>query len=660
MVSTNPCRRAPAFFAVGLAAVLAVPAVGQEPGAPAAAPTAPAATPAPAPIPVSVLAVPFPIFESPDAQVPLLVEVNGPGLLAGNTGGELAGEIRASATAESGAVVEEIVQPFVLDPADERLQRGLELFAMMRLGPGRYALRVTVTNATNGAVGAWQGSLQVPEFLAGETTVSPPLFPQAPDFLRVFRQSESRHDELPYPFEGVGGEAFLPAVSPITGGEGTTFNVFLYNATGSPQRLSARLTDGAGQSFEVPIEVLGMASGAAPGQRKLALRLNAALPAPGSYRLDLGIGMSGGASVTTTTPLSVVAEAPPAPEALGLVGLQETAAADEPAVLGRDWSPEALHARYRELLLRATAEGFEPVARELSETELSATADRKGGQIKALREVETAVLDSIGGGGADSLLPVAYLHYVADIEYLRRNQGWMAAQNRVWVSMVVERWLARNGDAASRRVAAQLLAVLGSSRDALELDPVNELALLRLASSAEKGGQFDEAADLMRRLVSAHPESHHGRLRLGVALARAGNGAEASRALAPLLENEEVPRWIAGIAYQEAAAVERAARRHERAEQLLRKGIERVGTQGLYLQLAYYLDERQRPDESVAALNAMPVEDDVESSGRFLYNDLPAAEIAAARREVEARLGEGVSQLRLALAAAPAATAGSR
>ena len=646
MVRSPSRRLAPALLPALLLAATAAPA-RQE-----------AAAASPAPIPVAVLAVPFPIADAHDAQVPLLVELGGAALLAGQTQGEVAGEIRATAVDAGGRTVEEIVQPFVLDAADERLQRGLQLFAMMRLPAGAYRLSTTVSNSTSGGVGRWEGGLTVPDFSAGQLTVSPPLFPQSPERLRVFRQSESPHEGLPYPFEGVGGEAFLPAASAVTGGDGAAFNVFLYGAGGLPQRFQARLVGAAGNAVDVPVEVLGMAAGQLPGQRKLALRLQGPLPPPGSYRLELAIGTSGG-SGTTAAALAVLAEAPPAPEPLGLAPRATAAAADEPAVLPRDWTPEALAARYREVLLRATRDGFAPVLPELLETELSATTARRGGELKALREVERGVVDALAGGG-DSLLPIAYLHYLADAEYLRRDQTWMAAQNRLWIDQLVERWLSRQRDAGTRRVAAQLLAALGSSRQALQLDPDNELALLRQAMSAEKGGQLEGAAALLQQLVGAHPESAHGRLRLGVVLRRMGRTADATRTLQPLTTPAAAPRWIAGLAYQELAAIEHAAGRRDRAEEVLRQGIERVGIQGLYVQLAFYLDERHRPDDAVAVMNSMPLEGDVESSGRHLYNGLPFAEIAAARQEVEARLDAGVSPLRLALGGTAPGHEGSR
>jgi tetratricopeptide (TPR) repeat protein len=308
--------------------------------------------------------------------------------------------------------------------------------------------------------------------------------------------------------------------------------------------------------------------------------------------------------------------------------------------------------------VRAAEAGLGSVARELAETELSATADHRPAQVKALREVQRGVIDSVARGGGDALLPVIFVHYLTDLEYVQRGESWMAAQNRLWIHDLVLRWIERHRDAASRHVGAQLFAAMGSAGYALEIDENNELALLRQAILAEKSGNYHDAQVWLDKLLAAHPRSHQGRLRRAIVLRRTGKHAEAFSQLTKLVEEPVLPAWIAVLAFQEMAEIERRERRQERAEKLLQLAIERLGTQELYLQLAFYLDERQRPDEAVAILNRMPMEAGG-SSARHLYNSGPAEEIALARQQVEARLDQGVSELRVALAAPEPAYAGS-
>ena len=178
-------RRGALVTATAFLALAAVGGAQQGAEVPAPAATAPG-TAEGTPVPVSVLAVAFPIPGATDAQVPVIVEVGGPQLVAGHGDGLVEGEIRAVATDAAGRAVQQIVQPFVLGSGDETLQRTwLKLYATMRLPAGDYRLRATATNAQTGAAGAWDGDLHVPDFAAGALAMSPPLFPESADRWRV-------------------------------------------------------------------------------------------------------------------------------------------------------------------------------------------------------------------------------------------------------------------------------------------------------------------------------------------------------------------------------------------------------------------------------------------------------------------------------------------
>jgi tetratricopeptide (TPR) repeat protein len=270
------------------------------------------------------------------------------------------------------------------------------------------------------------------------------------------------------------------------------------------------------------------------------------------------------------------------------------------------------------------------------------------------------VADGVSAGAADALLPVVYLHYLADEHYLNRGEGWLVSQNREWVRELVQRWIDRGGGGAEgRRFGAQLLASMGATSYALELDPSNELALLRRVALAEKGSRPEDALMWLGQLLEAHPQSHQGRLRKAVVLRKYGQPGDARKLLRGLVDDSGSPQWVVVLAYQELALIERDERRHDRAEALLREAVARIPAQELYLQLAYYLDERQRPDDAVAALNQMPSHAGT-SAARHLYNAPPQEELQRARQQVAAQAAAGVSQLRLALGGAAAADTGSR
>ncbi len=624
----------------------------------AAVPKAP-----PPPVPVNVLAVPFPISGAIDDQIALLVEAGGKALLVDNESGTLAGEIEAKATDASGKVVDQFTQVFALDPTDELVQKGLKLFAVLRVPPGDYKVKVAVRNSETRAHGEREVSVHAPDFARREAALSPPLFSDGANRWRVFRQSDSPHEEIPFPFVDAQGGGFLPAAAPALPPAGGELVVYAYGALTDAQQVTARLIGADGKTIPARASVVDSAQGKFVIQRRLLMKLEGPLPV-GNHRLEVTLADSAGGH-STSTAVAVVANA--APEAIakavaaGHEPGQPGQPVDEEPALPAGWTPAQLAERYREVLSHAAGGDLDGAAPLLADLELAATPKRSYGQHKALRNVERDGLEGALGSG-QGLLPLIYLYAKVDAELLSRNEAWMAAQNRLFTAELVDRWVKGNGgDAATRHVAAQLLAGLGSSALALELEPTNELALLRTAISAEKGGLLAEAEAALQTLVKAHPQSAHGRLRLGIVEKRLGREAEAVRLLTEVMNEQGAPRWAAALACQQLADFAREKGQHERAEALLRQGIEQIGQQSLYVQLAYYLDERQRSDEAVAVLNGMTVAAGrTETSGRHNYNAPPEAEIALARQQVEARVAGEWPQLRAALRIAAAPQQGSK
>jgi tetratricopeptide (TPR) repeat protein len=613
--------------------------------------------PPPPPVPVNVLAVPFPISGAVDDQIALLVEAGGKALLANNESATLAGEIKVSAMDGTGKVVDEFLQAFALDATDELLQKGgLKLYAVLRVPPGDYKIVATVRNTDTRGHGEREVTLHAPDFARKEAAMSPPLFADRADRWRVFRQSDSPHEELPFPFVDRQGGGFLPSASPTLPPTGGEVVVYAYGPLTDAQTVAGRLADGA----QARVEVLDSAQGRFAIERRLLLRLSGPIP-EGSHRLEVTLADSAG-SHTTAAPFAVLANvAPPAEIAKAAAPAEEQPPADEAPALPEGWTKEQLAERYRAALARAAGGDLDGAAKDLADLEVAATPKRTGGQLKGLRSVERDALEA-AMGPPQGLLPVIYLAVREDIELLRRNEAWMAAQNRLFLGDLVEAWVkANHGDPAARHLAAQLLAWVGSSAQALAYEPSNELALLRSSISAEKSGLLNEATQLLQTLLKAHPESAHGRLRLGVVMRRLGQDAEATRVLTEVMNDASAPRWVAGLACQQLAEMAHAKGQADRAEAVLKQGIEKIGLQSLYLQLAYYLDERQRPDESIAVLNGMPITAGAtEMSGRHLYNAPPEAEMAVARQQVEARVAGEWTQMRAALRIAAVPQQGSR
>ncbi len=171
----------------------------------------------------AVLAVPFRQAGSEagngEAYVPVLIEVDGPSLLAGApAGGALPAEIYVYALDAAGAVRDFVTQTVALDlpKVGEALrQTGLKFFGHLDLPPGDYSLRVLVRNGATGASGLRVVPLRVPAPAAAGPVLLPPLFPEAPGKWLIVREAPRETDrQVPYPFQ-LGGEPFVPASRPV-------------------------------------------------------------------------------------------------------------------------------------------------------------------------------------------------------------------------------------------------------------------------------------------------------------------------------------------------------------------------------------------------------------------------------------------------------------
>lgn len=238
----------------------------------------------------SVVAAPF-RAEAGRGYVPVLIEIEGPPLLAGLTGDVAGVEIYAYAIAEDGTVGDYIGQTMGLDvgkvrPALEA--SGVKFFGELDLAPGEYILRVLVRDAQSGRSSTRALPLSVPEFGSGVPTLAMPLFPEEPGKWLVVQQtagSEAR-SQRPYPFL-LDGNAYLPAARPVIAADGAARFVLLgYNLGGDAVPLETRFTTAGGAAVEGPrISFLARGEGGSPDSTQLVLQLEPNGLAPGEYRL---------------------------------------------------------------------------------------------------------------------------------------------------------------------------------------------------------------------------------------------------------------------------------------------------------------------------------------------------------------------------------------
>lgn len=260
----------------------------------------------------SVVAAPF-RAEAGRGYVPVLIEIEGPPLLAGLSGDTAGIEIYAYAIAADGSVGDYIGQTMGLDVGKVRPvleASGIKFFGELDLAPGEYILRVLVRDAQSGRSSTRALPLSVPEFGSGAPTLTMPLFPEEPGRWLMVQQtagSEAR-SQRPYPFQ-LDGSAYIPAAKPVVRADGSAkFVVLGYNLGTDSVPLETRFTTADGAPVEGPtISFVARGQGASPDSTQLVLELQPNGLLAGEYRLVTTLG---GDSQATSVPFVVAARVP--------------------------------------------------------------------------------------------------------------------------------------------------------------------------------------------------------------------------------------------------------------------------------------------------------------------------------------------------------------
>ena len=172
-------------------------------------------------LPVSALALALPLpGAAGKAVVPLLVEVDGPALLAGHVGPALALEIYAYALGTEGSVDGFLTQRLELDlnkVEDDLRASGLRFYGELELPPGSYEIRLLVKNAQMGGASALRS---VPVEVPAAPQLSPPLFVAAAGGWLLTRQAPRPGEAArEYPFT-LAGKPFVPDARPVVAAAG--------------------------------------------------------------------------------------------------------------------------------------------------------------------------------------------------------------------------------------------------------------------------------------------------------------------------------------------------------------------------------------------------------------------------------------------------------
>jgi VWFA-related protein len=180
-------------------------------------------------IAIASLVVPFPTAQN--AQVPVIVEINGADLLRDVKTNPVDAEIYVYAFDEEGIVRDRMFQRMSIDSvkaADKLRQRGIKYYATLSLPEGAYAVKTLVRVPQTDHKGYARTDIVVPK--SSDVAVLPPLFVEEPGQWLMVKGGSHDATNAAYPFE-INGESFIPSASVrVKKGETRDFAVFVYNA----------------------------------------------------------------------------------------------------------------------------------------------------------------------------------------------------------------------------------------------------------------------------------------------------------------------------------------------------------------------------------------------------------------------------------------------
>ena len=617
---------------------------------------------------VALLAVPIP-GPSDVCEVMVVTEILGSDLLAGLEGRRLAGSIELGILDQNGRPVERLEQPFALDLIDVRedlLASGLRYFARFpEIAPGRYRVEARVALSENGANGTSSANLDV--VAAPGPLLWPPLFSSANDRWLSYGQTvgAGATSDRPYPFERADGTQFVPAVRPrLAAGAEVRVELVAFRADDLALDISAALleTDGSPTSSPAvssPVADALVNASAVPSAgtgstaRHWHVDLRTSELIEGRYVLraqlrDDEIGDDISASTTLLVSSHPVDGAEPSASA----DAAAVDVAEEPLVIGDDTRLAVSR------VLRTLAGGeIERAARGLEMMQATALdSETQRADTKEARRCRSALLEAtreVAEVDAEAVLPIVLAQKLANERFATERQVWLAAQGTLTQQRLAQLYLEHLPLETRFLRGAELYAVIGDPHHALELDPDNELALLRLALDHEKSSAWEAARLRLDHLLRLRPGDEEVRLRLAMNQLRTGDTDAGRRHLREILDRSEVERPVAILAFQELAQVELELGYSRRAVSILEQGIDHFpDDQGLRLELAFLHEQLGRSRDADRLLNRIEAPaPPVLETPRSWYNHGPEDEIEAARSRLREQVGAGLPRLAAALAA---------
>jgi len=614
-------------------------------------------------LPLAVLAVPVPGGGSGQTRVPVVVEVDGPALLAGHEEGPLRVEVCLYALGAGGGVEAALLDTVEVGPDGlARLERsGLKFHGELLLPPGETSLRVLVRNPTTRSVGLKRITFSVPSFREVTPAVLPPLFAEPGEAWLVAHAAEGAA-ALP-------GAPGLPAARPVLAPDGNAAFQALVYRLGPDAALTLELRKrGAERRTEMPVRLAERAVGAGGSGGFEVVSGSVALRGiePGEYEVRLALPGPVGPVFSPALPVLVASGSAGRTWATlgGPAGSEGSEAEANPGDLARQrgsqpkrhrFAAGPLRAAYKEAI-RPLAAGDEAGARTAVvafETAHLVTGPETLAP-EDLVEVQARVVGELSRRDPESVVALLLLYERLYHEALGRRAYLLANHDGERVFGLAEVYVRQSRSPAAKQLAAGFLVDLAREQTgismttftrralsrALTYDPGNEAALLTFAVENGRRGEARAAAEFLERLLHHHPKSVEGHLRLGLARARLGDASRARQQLAEVVAAEPPAedRWMLSLAYQELARLQLSGGDAKAAAKTVEDGLKRLpGDAELLLEQAALLDRAGEHGRAREVLDSIQARADGDSTPRHRYNQPADVALDRAWRALQAR-----------------------
>ena len=241
------------------------------------------------------------------AYVPVLVEIDGRGLLAAGQTGTLPIELFVYALDAAGGIRGFLNYEASVDMVQGRstLERsGLKFFGYLDLPPGDYELRVLVRQRDSGHYSLRGFQLAVPDFAAAGPVLLPAFFAEPFDRWMITRQEglEAR----PYPFM-LGGQPFLPAARPSLAPGSDSVGILLgYGLAAGELEIEGQILAHRQPARPAEVRIDERTPGPEGAAEGITVRVDPGELAAGDYRLEITvIDPATGQAASSITPFQV-------------------------------------------------------------------------------------------------------------------------------------------------------------------------------------------------------------------------------------------------------------------------------------------------------------------------------------------------------------------